>query len=139
MEKELIRDEGLRLRIYYDSQGVPSIGVGRNLRDVGISEAEASLFLTNDIDCTMRDLDANLPWWRNLDEVRQRALLNMAFNLGIDKLLKFRTTLGLIKGGMYDQAADAMMKSQWANQVGIRAKRLSDNMRVGTIITPGEV
>jgi lysozyme len=129
---ELERDEGFRLSLYKDTVGKLTIGCGRNLDDVGISEAEARMLLANDIAKTKSDLDRRLPWWRALNEVRQRVLLNMCFNLGIGGLCKFEQTLALIKAGDYAGAADAMLKSKWATQVKGRATRLAAMMRTGT-------
>lgn len=138
IERELIRDEGKRLKIYPDSEGIPTIGIGRNLRDRGLSEVEVAFLFVNDIDRVEADLDRELPWWRTLDEVRQRVLFNMAFNLGADsrvpgqdRLLKFKNTLALIEQGAYAKAAKAMLKSKWAKQVGPRAVRLSQQMENG--------
>ena len=125
---ELTRDEGLRLKPYLDTVGKLTIGYGRNLNDVGISEDEAQYLLRNDILAAERFLDANLPWWRRLDEDRQRVLCNMAFNLG-PHLLEFHQTLYYVANGDYESAANQMMLSKWAQQVGPRAKRLADRMR----------
>mgnify|MGYP001023309749 CR=1 FL=1 len=129
MRKELIRDEGLRLKPYKDTVGKTTIGIGRNLDDVGISKDEAYLMLDNDIQRTSDSLDKNLPWWKTLDEVRQRVILNMAYNLGINSLLGFKNTLAAIQAGRYNDAADGMLASKWATQVGARATRLADMMR----------
>lgn len=103
LRAELIRDEGLKLRVYRCTAGKRTIGVGRNLDDVGIRQAEtrllgittataiargitreqAMVLLDCDIDACERDLDAKLPWWRTQSDARQRVLLNMCFNLGI--------------------------------------------------------
>lgn len=131
LTKELTRDEGLRLKPYRDSVGVLTIGIGRNLDDVGISQAEAEFMLANDIEAVAADLDANLPWWRTLDEARQRVLANMTFNVGIVKLLTFKNTLAKTQAGDYLGAAQGMMASLWARQVGPRAERLSIMMRDG--------
>lgn len=128
---ELTRDEGLRLKPYRDSVGKLTIGIGRNLDDVGISEEEAEHLLLNDIQEVVLDLDRALPWWRTLDEVRQRVLANMAFNLGIVKLMKFPNTLRFIKDAQYEAAAEAMAASLWHRQVGPRAVRLEQMMRTG--------
>ena len=93
LTQELLRDEGLRLFPYNDTEGKLTIGVGRNLTDVGISKAEAMSMLLADIRRTQAALDAQLPWWAHLDEVRQRVLVNMAFNMGIRKLLGFKNML----------------------------------------------
>lgn len=129
MRAELVRDEGLSLRLYKDTVGKLTIGIGRNLDDVGISKDEAYLMLDNDIQRTSDSLDKNLPWWKTLDEVRQRVILNMAFNMGINSLLGFKNTLAAIQAGRYNDAADGMLDSKWAQQTGQRAQRLADMMR----------
>lgn len=129
--EELRRDEGVRLKVYRDSVGIETIGVGRNLRDVGITTEEADYLLRNDVFRVEHELDAQLPWWRNLDPVRQRVLLNMGFNLGVAGLLGFKTTLALVQRGMYLDAAQMMLQSKWAKQVGPRAERLAVMMRDG--------
>lgn len=128
---ELVRDEGLRLRLYTCTAGKTSIGVGRNLEDRGISKTEAMLMLAHDIDDACADLDRSLPWWQTLDPVRRRVLVNMAFNLGIVKLLGFKNTLAAMKAGDYAKAADGMRQSLWARQVGARADRLAAMMETG--------
>lgn len=132
MRAELIRDEGVKLKPYRDTVGKLTIGVGRNLDDVGISEAEAANLLDGDIERTARALDKALPWWRNLDDVRQRVVLNMAFNMGINSLRRFKNTLAAIQAGKYEDAATGMLASKWAQQVGQRAQRLASMMRKGT-------
>lgn len=128
---ELERDEGMRRKPYRDAVGKITIGIGRNLSDNGISNGEAYHLLNNDIEEVLADLDTKLQWWRRLDDVRQRVLANMCFNLGITKLLKFEHTLALVMMGDYSKAADEMLKSQWATQVGPRALRLAMMMRIG--------
>lgn len=131
MVAELERDEGLRLKPYRCSAGRLTIGIGRNLDDVGISVEEARHLLHNDIARTAADLDRLLPWWSTLDEVRQRVLLNMAFNMGAAGLAGFRQTLGFVRAGLWGAAADGMLASLWARQVGPRAVRLAEMMRTG--------
>lgn len=128
---DLIRDEGVRLRPYRDTVGKLTIGVGRNLDDVGISRLEAETLLQNDIAKVEAQLDAALPWWRSLDDDRQRVLANMAFNMGINGLLGFKNTLELIHTGRYLDAAQRMLETKWAHQVGVRAQRLALMMRDG--------
>ena len=73
-------------------------------------------------------------WVRQLketDPVRYWTVVNMAFNLGVPGFLKFSNTIAAIKRGDYDTAADGMLKSKWASQVGARAERLALQMRHG--------
>lgn len=127
----LMHSEGLRLKPYRDTVGVLTIGYGRNLDHVGISEDEAALMLENDITAALEGLDLFLPWWRRLDGVRQRVLADMAFNLGVTKLLKFRNTLAAVQRGDYRAAARGMRNSLWARQVKGRAVRLATMMETG--------
>lgn len=150
---ELVRDEGEKFRVYRCTADKRTVGVGRNLDDVGISKAETAALgitlasvckngvtqaqsralLANDIDACERQLDAKLPWWRTLNGVRQRVLLNMCFNLGIRRLLGFRNTLAKMERGDFDGAAAGMLASLWARQVGPRAERLALMMEKGTL------
>ncbi len=131
LHNELMRDEGVRLKPYRDTVGKLTIGTGRNLDDIGISEAENAMLLDNDICRIEADLGQHLPWWRELDAVRQRVLINMGFNLGIGKLLGFEHMLQLVQSGQYETAAKAMLASKWASQVKQRAVRLAAMMRSG--------
>jgi len=152
---ELSRDEGRRYRAYLDSVRKRSIGVGRNLDDVGIRAIETAqlgitlasvvlhgvtdqqidVMLDNDIDAAERDLDRKLAWWRELDPVRQRVLLNMCFNMGIGNggrgLTSFNNTLQAIRDHRWHAAASGMRSSKWARQVGARADRLATMIETG--------
>lgn len=131
---ELIRDEGEILHAYADSLGYLTIGVGRLIdkrRGGGITKEESRYLLSNDIKAKEVDLDKHILWWRGLSPVRQRVILNMAFNLGISGLLGFKNTLLAIKQGDYERAAKGMLASKWAKQVGARANRLAQMMRNG--------
>jgi len=126
----LVRDEGLRLFPYQDTVGKWTIGVGRNLSDVGITKAEAMALLDADIRRAMRLLDARYPAWASLSPPRQRVLVNMAFNLG-SRIFLFRRMLAAMNASNYDEAAQQMRRSKWATQVGARAERLATIMETG--------
>ena len=131
MVEELTRDEGLRLKPYRCTAGKLTVGIGRNLEDRGISKTEAEFLLHNDISDVIADLDREIPWWKDLDAVRRRVLVNMGFNMGIAGLLTFKNTLRLVREGQYLEAAQHMLASKWAGQVGPRAVRLAQMMRDG--------
>lgn len=130
LERELIRDEGLRLKPYYDSVGKLTIGVGRNLDDNGISESEALIMLRNDIANSQQELE-RFSWFRQLDSRRKDAILNMHFNLGLPRLLSFKKMIAALEQGEWDKAADEALNSLWAEQVGERAVRISSIIRYG--------
>ncbi len=131
LTEQLIRDEGMRLKPYQDTVGKWTIGVGRNLTDRGITQTEAIAMLNRDIDVADLECRANLPWFDTLDQVRQGVLVNMAFNLGISRLMQFKNTLALVQAHDYEAASIQMLQSKWAEQVGNRALRLADQMRRG--------
>lgn len=124
-------DEGKRSRMYLDTVGKWTAGVGRNLSDRAFSEDEIALMLKNDIALVEADLDRDLPWWRSMTDARQNVLANMCFNLGINRLLGFKNTLAFMEAKRYDAAAKGMLDSKWARQVGQRANRLAAIMRTG--------
>ncbi|SRR6266404_317512 len=131
LSAQLVIDEDLKLKPYRDTVGKLTIGVGRNLDDVGISKNEAMMLLESDIDVACMDLDKDLPWWREMTDSRQQVLANMCFNMGIKKLLGFVNTLANMKSGEYVVAANGMRNSLWAKQVGQRAERLAQMMEKG--------
>jgi lysozyme len=128
---DLIKDEGLRLKPYRCTAGKLTVGIGRNLEDVGLTEEEARYLLKNDIARIERDLDALIPWWRSLSSRRQRALGNMAFQLGANGLKKFSQMLNALEDGDYEKAANEALDSMWAKQTPARAQRIAQMMREG--------
>ena len=132
IKAQLVRHEGLKLKPYRCTAGKLTIGIGRNLDDRGISQKEAYAMLERDIlDCEQQLLDEIPDVYTGLDEVRQSVLLNMCFNLGLKGLLQFKNTLAFIASGDWERAANNMLASKWAKQVGMRAIELSELMRKG--------
>ena len=138
LNHDLLRDEGLRLRPYLDTVGKLTVGIGHNLTDLGISNSVAWFLLKDDLYGTgegsakvILSLTTALPWWLDLSPNRQRALANMAYNMGIGTLLGFRTALRELERGNYPAAADAFLRSKWRRQVGDRALRVTDLIRNG--------
>jgi lysozyme len=127
----LIRHEGLRLKPYRDTVGKLTIGVGRNLDDVGLSRAEAMVLLDNDLARVRAALDARWPWRRALDPVRADAMVELGFNLGVEGLAAFDRFLAGMKAAAFSAAADALLSSRWAGEVGARANELADMVRTG--------
>ena len=95
------------------------------------SDAQVDAALACDIAAVCEGLDAALSWWRGLDDARQDVLAQMAFQMGVTGVVKFRTALAHVQAGRYGEAADALLKSAWARQTPARAKRLAEQMRTG--------
>jgi lysozyme len=133
LREQLIRHEGIRLRAYVDTVGKVTIGVGRNISDNGITYDEALLLLDHDIDSHVEDLVTALPWVSRLDPVRFRAMADLVFNMGIMRLLGFVHTLAAMERGDYETAANGLLESKYARQVGRRAETVAQMIRVGTV------
>lgn len=128
---QLLRDEGIRLKMYRDSVGVWTIGVGHNLEAKPISTRAAQMILGDDIEDARQELYQALPWTATLDSVRLGVLLNMAFNLGAAGVLAFKKMLVHIQASEWDNAAYELVNSTYATQVGPRAHRLALQLTTG--------
>ena len=134
LKRDLNHDEDRRASAYQDSEGFWTIGVGHLIdarRGGRLPDEIIDALLDYDVKAVMSDLDRALPWWRSLSDNRQLVLANMAFNLGIGRLLTFKKALAAMQRGDFDTAAAEMLDSKWAGQVGDRAQRLADSMRAG--------
>ena len=129
--EQLKRHEGIKLTPYKCTSDKLTIGVGRNLEDVGISEQEAEMLLQNDIQRAVTQLKERFPWTLELDEARFAALINFTFNVGIGTVSKFVNATALLKAKNYDMAADEFLQSRWAEQVGQRAVEVTEQIRTG--------
>ena len=132
--KQMTKDfEGLRLKPYKCTAGKLTIGYGRNLDDVGISQAEADIMFERDFARAEADVRRLCKEFgidvENLIEQRFYVLTDMMFNLGYSRLAKFKKFLYALKTGLYNDAAREMLDSVWATQVGNRAMQLSTLMR----------
>ena len=129
LKADLIEDEGSRLKPYRDTVGKVSIGIGRNLTDVGISSDEEDLMYRNDVQRVMTQLDRALPWWNALPEPAARVLANMTFNMGLGGVLQFKTTLQELREHRFKDAADSLLHSAVARQLPNRYGRLAALLR----------
>jgi len=130
--RELVKKhEGLRLKPYQDSLGILTIGYGRNLEDRGITRQEAEHLLDNDLTVVVEELRGALSFFGALDETRQVVLVDMAFNLGIVRLMGFKLMLAAVREARWNDAAAHLLDSKYAQQVGARAVELAEMMRSG--------
>ena len=129
---ELIKEhEGLRLTMYDDTEGVPTIGYGHNLNRP-ISEEAANQILKDDVQTAVLDA-ASFGWFHNLNDVRKAVIIDMMYNLGLTRFKKFQRMDKAIRDEDYELAAYEMLDSKWAHQVGSRAEDLA------TIFSRGEI
>ena len=126
--------EGVETYAYRCSENKTTIGVGRNVDKaggLGLSDDEVDYLLQNDIDRVISELESEYDWFSDLDDIRQDAMIDISFNLGQTRLRSFKKALLAMSEGDWDNAADQFMDSRWSEQVGIRAKNLTNMIRSG--------
>jgi lysozyme len=131
--EQLKLHEGVESHAYKDHLGLTTIGVGRCIEEgsLGLSDDEIAYLLANDIARCEQEIAERYPWFDDLDDVRQDAIIDMAFNLGITRLSQFQNMLGALSEGRFDDAAAEALDSKWARQVGQRAQTVAAMIRTG--------
>jgi lysozyme len=132
LRAEIENEEGFEPHAYLDSNGWWTIGIGRLIdrrKGGGITHDEAKYLFENDVRRVVAEIDEKLPWLKEHPDVVQRAIANMVFQMGIEGVLKFVTTLSLIQQRKYTHAANNALKSKWAKQTPARAARVTDLIR----------
>ena len=149
--KMVAKHEGMVLEPYRDILGISTIGIGRNLEDggitdaeleyigktledilkVGLTEEEAYYLCMNDIAIVEKELLERKPIVNQLDQVRQMCLVDMGFNMGVPRLMKFVKMWGAIEVGDFYEASEQMLDSLFTKQVGKPSEHLAQMMRAG--------
>ena len=153
LRRQLKIHEGTHLRgglhvPYQDSVDVTTIGYGHNLYDhpinygKGLTDSQAELLLTIDMERAIRDVMKAYPWAADLDDARLGVLIDMMFNLGPSRLAGFKNFLEnlewvtrchatVIEPDAARLSAYEMLDSKWATQVPRRAIALVKIMLSG--------
>ncbi len=120
------KHEGFVGMPYNDSLGVPTIGYGTKLP---ITESEADLLLKSRMYQKKEELERVEPFFKELPKEKQDVLLEMAYQLGVGGLLKFRKMWKALKRFDYKEAAKEALDSRWAKQTPKRAEELADRLK----------
>lgn len=152
IKQRLLVHEGFRDKPYRCTANKLTIGIGRNIEDrpfteeelqlvgkdymtKGITKAQAFAILARDVMKFDSELRQNIPFYERLDDERQYALLDMAFNMGIGNqkkgLLSFRKMLSYIGTGFYKQAAVECLNSKYGRALPTRAGRIARTIETG--------
>jgi len=159
IQEQLILHEGISLIPYKCTAGKWTIGVGKNLEDTGlyefekkrllgtyeltrqevidilqdrhITQEEALYMLDNDIRVIKAELESNYKWFNFLDEVRQKVIIDMRFNLGSAGFAGFKNMIRQLELENYQKVVEEMKNSKWYLQVKTRADRLIKMMLTG--------
>ena len=132
-------DEGFRSKPYHCTAGKLTIGYGINL-DEGITEEEAEAILEirlenlwDELGCFKIKIFGQRDYGLNYELARKgyladEILVNMAYNLGIPRLARFKNMWAALEEFDYHTAAAEMKDSMWYVQTGDRAERLVARM-----------
>jgi len=139
VKEDLIRHEGYVAEIYLCSEGYPTFGIGHMVNEsdmeyawpVGTPVEDQRILdvFHEDCDVAYKDACALVLNFAGQSVDAQRVLVNMAFNLGRNRLSGFKNFLKAVNEGDYNKAADEMIDSKWYRQVGRRSKELVEIMR----------
>lgn len=139
-----MKAEGFRQFPYFDCCGKPyrqcqcqrrgklTIGYGRNLDDVGLSQLEGEVLLDHDLFSSEQLAAKAFQWFPSLSELRQRAITELVLNMGLATFRGFRQTIRAIEVKQFKAAAAHLLESRWKVQVGeTRSGRIAKYLRDG--------
>jgi len=109
----------------------PSVVMSIDIKESGISDGVAVMMLENDIAVAHGAVE-NRSWFSALNDARRDVVVNMVFNLGLSGFSGFVKMIEAMREGDYFRAAEEMLDSKWARQVGFRASELAEIMRSGS-------
>lgn len=130
----LRKHEGVETHAYKCTANKTTIGVGRNIDPdggIGLSQSEINYLLSSDVKRVNDELAGAFSWYRTLGTARKDAIMDMCFNMGLPRLMKFKKALAGMALGDYNEAATEFLDSRWAKQVGQRAVTVTDIIRSG--------
>ncbi|MDB4298002.1 glycoside hydrolase family protein [bacterium] len=132
----LKRHEGVKSHVYLCSAGYETIGVGRNISKsgMGLSDDEVDYLLENDIVRVIKELSSEYPWFKDLDDVRKDAMIDISFNLGATRLRGFKRALAAMEVADYTTAAKEFLDSKWSRDVKGRATELCYMIETGNYL-----
>ena len=122
--------EGCKLKAYQDSEGVWTIGVGRNLQNLTITEQQANEWLAEDLQTAVNELDRAFKGWRDHSPARQNVLIELCFQLGAPRLAGFLKFWAALRSQDYATAALELLASRYASQVPKRAHTLAKRLEM---------
>lgn len=154
LEQEIDSQEGERAAPYKDSRGLWTVGEGRCLETAPLTGAEWKYLLDNGlidvnlekagadwlegqiIDAITAKLAATFSWWPTITQARRDALIDMAYQMGVPKLLTFSQMLRAITYQDWPTVYEQALASDWAQQTPARAQQVAAQLRDG-VYPPG--
>ena len=140
LREQLKIDEGVKYEIYKDHLGYDTFGIGHLVvkedaefgQSVGtkVSEDRVNEVFEKDVQKMIKEAKILFPNFDSLPEEAQQVIVNMTFNMGRPRLSNFKKFIAYINESKWEEASKEMLNSAWAKQVGKRAQRLSDRIKV---------
>ncbi len=125
------RFEGYSEKVYADSMGYPTCGYGHMDKNMiigqSVSPSVCEMFYRSDSLAAINIAReaVGVDCFNDLDEGRMINLIQLAYNLS-HRLYGFKHTIAAIQNGDWQEAANQIMNSDWAGQVGHRANETAD-------------
>ena len=140
LREQLKIDEGVKYEVYDDHLGYKTFGIGHLVtpkdKEYGaavgtpVSEERVNEVFNSDVDIYISEAKKVFPDLDNKPEEVQQVVVNMCFNMGAPRLSQFKKFIQAINDELWTTASVEMLDSRWAKQVGVRATRLSDRIKV---------
>lgn len=124
LQERIKKHEGCRLSPYKDTEGIWTVGYGRNLEAVPFTQAEVDFMFLTDYDRAVSGA-SKLPSFDVLTPARRGVLVEMCFQMGYEGVKKFRRFLAASSRSDWQEAHDEMLDSKWAKQTPGRAQELA--------------
>ena len=119
-------NEGFRSDVYKCSEGFDTIGYGFAIKDLELTEEEATLLLANRVAKKHLMISKNLDWYDDLPPEVQGVIIEMVYQMGFTGFTKFKRAIAHMKNREWQLASEEMLDSLWARQTTNRAKQLAD-------------
>ena len=142
--KKLLREhEGVRSLVYQKTKGkpltkgdtcigFPTIAVGRELSDMGLSDDEIDYLLENDVKRCIEEIERqHYTWWPGLNDVRKMVIVSQVFNMGLSRFRKFKNQIKALENDDFTRASEEMRDSKWYQQNTNRVEELAVFMDSG--------
>ena len=127
--KNFKESEGFVEHVYNDSLGIPTIGFGFAIKDLILDEDIAEQILMDKLDHLGKRIDKNFPWLETAPEEVRNVLIEMAYQMGVSGVCKFKRALKYMEHHNWARASEEMLDSKWHRQTPNRAKELSEIIR----------
>ena len=136
LKKQITLSEGKRKKAYEDTLGNWTIGIGHLIKipdeeyllDKELTELEIDQIFITDLNQAIDDarkfIDAD-----SIPDDAFHVVVDMAFNLGLPKLMKFKNFQKALQDKDFVQASFEMLDSLWAKQLPNRSNRLAKILR----------